>query len=68
MTVLKERKFRSGAFIFRKNTTNTTYAKSSAFDSEVCGNRSHPPGQAALGAGIFGCGVPVRAAAMRSRA
>ena len=31
-------------------------------------NRSHPPGQAALGAGIFGCGVPVRAAAMRSRA
>jgi len=31
-------------------------------------NRSHPPSQAALGAGIFGCGVPVRAAAMRSRA
>jgi len=32
------------------------------------GNRSHPLGQAALGTGIFGCGVPVRAAAMRSRA
>ena len=31
-------------------------------------NRSHPPGQAALGAGIFGCGAPVRAAAIRSRA
>ena len=31
-------------------------------------NRSHPVGQAALGNGIFGCGAPVRAAAMRSRA
>ena len=35
---------------------------------EEYGNRSHPLGQAALGSGIFGCCVPVRAAAMRSRA
>ncbi len=27
-----------------------------------------PPGQAAAGAGSLGCGAPVRAAAMRSRA
>jgi len=56
---------------FKVMTNEPNYDKQLALLKEnklMGGNRSHPPGQAALGAGIFGCGVPVRAAAMRSRA